>query len=291
METLQYTAHQLQAAIAIVAVGVALVVWLVTRWCWSREVERLSEIAKFQDGELADKNEKIESLNATIAEQAADLQAVRQDFRRLLENIRYAKQRMIERFCGENCPEVAEDISDVDYMVVIAATIKDDLNTYKKKYAGEKSGHDRLKKAYDKVLAEVTEVQAQKQELERKEANLIVEASELHQDLEAAKTRNNQLADHNGELEVELGKEQDKVAKLEAILADKGISKTGKRPKLIAHITRHGAKFGISLYKGVGSGKYCQWISKGFMVTKTAAEGKIKSLENSEIVIEESENE
>ena len=97
-EILLYTAQELQAAIVLVAVGVALVVWLVTRWCWGRmlhdvtskyrrEVEHCNKRGdELEDANsiITDKDKQIESLNATIAQQAEDLQVAQSGLTQLV---------------------------------------------------------------------------------------------------------------------------------------------------------------------------------------------------------------
>ena len=298
MDILLYTAGEFQAGIAIVAVAVAVVMWLVCRIGYGRQLRDVSsrftryrEQSRKVSDELEKANhqiisgdEKIDSLNATIAQGVEDLAAEQKTNEEWAEHneIWHGERESLEIERENLKSEVVElsrkeasltvDLSEIHEQIDTARKELFEVNTtaneYKKKFAGEKSGHDRLKKAYDKVLAEVTRMTN-----ELKTVNAKMKDAE-----KLANSINVQLA--------EVLKEK---ADLQQALTDIGISKTGVRHKLTAQIVKYGQKFGVRLAHKEGKRTLTEWESGGLMVTETAAKMKVKKLETAVIEIESGE--
>ena len=225
MDVLLYTAGEFQAGIAIVAVAVAVSVWFVCRVGYGRQLrDARSRFGRYREQSrkrIADLKNENDTLLRTIDENSTQ----------------FLKQ-------GEELFQANQT-----------------ANEYKHKFAGEKSGHDRLKKAYDKVLAEVTRMTNDLKGVNADLAEGLAEKAEL----------------------------ENKLTDLKKVLTDSGISKTGVRHKLTAQIVKYGKKFGVRLARKEGKLTVTEWESAGLMVTESAARMKIKKLETAVIRIEPGE--
>ena len=302
MDILLYTAREFQAGIAIVAVAVAVIVWLVCRMWYERKTEterewheRVKKTLAEQRDEALEKIERLnatiaqnaeeldewagenvkwhserESLNATIAQNAEELEAKDED-RKGLQGLVNEKAEEIDRLLRTIDEDSTQCLKQGEELFQANQT----ANEYKKKFAGEKSGHDRLKKAYNKVLREVKRMTGETKQLR----------AEVKYEENIANNINGQLE----EVLTEKAKLKSKLADLQQVLTDSGISKTGVRHKLTAQIVKYGKKFGVRLARKEGKRTVTEWESAGLMVTESAARMKIKKVETATIEIESGE--
>ena len=163
-------------------IATAPVVWLVVRRKGIKRMRGLEETAQHyikaadeRDKEILGKNDEIESLNATIAQQVEDLERAHAVNGQSESQVRHFQKTASELKGDVAALRTQNDkqfkmISERDEEIEMGREkyfeSNNTANTYKKKFAGEKSGHDRLKKAYDKVVEEVAKIQRRKEELD-----------------------------------------------------------------------------------------------------------------------------
>ena len=184
-----YTALHLWIAVALGIIATAPVVWLIVRRGWIIRHARWDSISEKQ-------GRKIESLNATIAQQAEDLErahAVNGQSESQVRHFQKTASELKEDVAalrtqnGKQVKMIGERDEEIKMGKEKYFESNETANTYKKKFAGEKSDHGRLKKAYDKVVAEVAEIQRRKEELEGVETDNRNEIKELEGFLDAQK--------------------------------------------------------------------------------------------------------